>query len=181
MSILSIDLSNINLNNIDYNEDHPETIIYVKILVWHSKFEKSKVLKKELNKELKPAACHPRWLGNSWMSEDEKKAPGPILLTDAFYASVVCIVEVLPQRLDWAQNCLWKCSNFDTKNYAQRLDIAQNFSFLILFKPLCSKIYIKKIFQTIQLMKIWYSSKLFLSDFFGTFCPRIFIRTFKTV
>ena len=43
------------------------------------------------------------------MSEDEKKATGPILLTDAFYASVVYIVEVLevlPQRLDLAQNCL---------------------------------------------------------------------------
>ena len=60
MSILSIDLSNINLNNIDYKEDHAETIIYVRILVWHSKFEKSKVLKKELNKELKPAPWHPR-------------------------------------------------------------------------------------------------------------------------
>lgn len=111
----------------------------------------------------------------------KKKATGPILLTDAFYASVVYIVEVLevlPQRLDLAQNCLWKCSNFDTKNYARRLDIAQNFSFLILFKPLCSKKYIKKIFKTIQLMKIWYSSKLFLSDFFGTFCPRIFFRKY---
>ena len=50
--ILSIDLNNINLDDTNYNEDDPETIVHVRLLAWHIKFEKRKALKKELNGEL---------------------------------------------------------------------------------------------------------------------------------
>ena len=39
MGILNIDLNNINLDN-------PDTIIFVRLLAWHIKFEKRKALKK---------------------------------------------------------------------------------------------------------------------------------------
>ena len=39
MGILNIDLNNINLDN-------PDTIIFVRLLAWHIKFEKCKALKK---------------------------------------------------------------------------------------------------------------------------------------
>ena len=46
MSILSVDLNNINLDDINYDEDDPEAIIHVRLLVWHSKFENVKHVKK---------------------------------------------------------------------------------------------------------------------------------------
>ena len=49
MRILNIDRNNINL---DYNfdEDYPDTIVLIRLLAWHIRFEKRKALKKELNK-----------------------------------------------------------------------------------------------------------------------------------
>ena len=44
--ILAVDLDKINLDNDDFDEDDCDTIIHVRLLVWHSKFEKSKALKK---------------------------------------------------------------------------------------------------------------------------------------
>ena len=52
IGILNIDLNNINLNDINYGKDGPDTITYVRLLAWHIKFEKRKILKKELNEEL---------------------------------------------------------------------------------------------------------------------------------
>ena len=46
MGILNIDLNNINLNNTNYDEDDPDIIILARLLAWHIKFEKCKVLKK---------------------------------------------------------------------------------------------------------------------------------------
>ena len=46
MGNLSIDLNNSNLDDSNYNEDDPETIIHVRLLAWHNKFEKHKALKK---------------------------------------------------------------------------------------------------------------------------------------
>ena len=48
MGILSLDLTNIILDDSNYDEDDPETIIHVRLLVWHSKFEKHKALKKRV-------------------------------------------------------------------------------------------------------------------------------------
>ena len=59
--ILNIDLNNNNLDN-NFDEDDPDTIILVRLLAWHIKFEERKALKKELHEELMPVAWHPkRW------------------------------------------------------------------------------------------------------------------------
>ena len=52
MGILNIYLNNVNLDDIDYNQDDPETIIYIRLLDCHIKFKKRKALKKELNEKL---------------------------------------------------------------------------------------------------------------------------------
>ena len=60
MGILSIHLNNINLDDTNYDENDPETIINIRRLAWHIKFEKRKVLKKQFNEELMFIAWHPR-------------------------------------------------------------------------------------------------------------------------
>ena len=44
MSVLDIDLNNSNLDN-NFDEDNPVTIL-MRLLVWHIKFEKHKVLRR---------------------------------------------------------------------------------------------------------------------------------------
>ena len=44
MVILSVNLNNIHLD-INFDEDHPDTIILLRLLAWHSKFKKCKALK----------------------------------------------------------------------------------------------------------------------------------------
>ena len=46
MGIVSIYLNNINLDNTNYDQDDPGTILHIKILAWHIKFENAKHLKK---------------------------------------------------------------------------------------------------------------------------------------
>ena len=46
MGILNIDLNDINLDDTNYNEDDPETIVHVRLLAWYIKLEKRKALKK---------------------------------------------------------------------------------------------------------------------------------------
>ena len=46
MDILIIDINNTNLDN-NFDEDDPDTIILIRLLVWHIKFEKRKELKKQ--------------------------------------------------------------------------------------------------------------------------------------
>ena len=55
MSINEIDLNNINF---DYTNYDPETIIHVRLLAWHIKFEKHEAPKKELNEELMVLGWH---------------------------------------------------------------------------------------------------------------------------
>ena len=45
MGILSVNLNNINLDDTNYEEDDPDTIILIRLLAWHIKFEKGKALK----------------------------------------------------------------------------------------------------------------------------------------
>ena len=45
MGILSVNLNNINLDN-NFDEDDPDTIILIRLLAWHIKFEKRRALKK---------------------------------------------------------------------------------------------------------------------------------------
>ena len=60
MGILDIDLNNINLDNTNCDEDDPETIIHIKLLTKHLKFEKRLALKKEFKKELIAVSWHPK-------------------------------------------------------------------------------------------------------------------------
>ena len=53
MVILLIDFNNISLDK-NFDEDDPNTIIFIRLLVWHIKFEKHKPFKKQLNEELMP-------------------------------------------------------------------------------------------------------------------------------
>ena len=50
IGILSIDLNNINLD--DTNKDETETVIDVRLLAWHSKFEKRKTPKKRVKQSV---------------------------------------------------------------------------------------------------------------------------------
>ena len=45
MGILNIDLHNINVDQSNYDEDDPDSIILITLLAWHIKFEKHKALK----------------------------------------------------------------------------------------------------------------------------------------
>ena len=50
-----------------------EIVGIVRLLTWHIKFEKCKVLKKDKNEEIILVAWHPRRLQNFCMSQNEKK------------------------------------------------------------------------------------------------------------
>ena len=43
MGILDIDINSINLDN-NFDEDDPDTILLLRLLAWHIKFEKRKTL-----------------------------------------------------------------------------------------------------------------------------------------
>ena len=58
MGILNIYFKNINLDDINHNQDDPKTIIHIRLLDCHIKFEKRKALKKDLNEKLIPIAWH---------------------------------------------------------------------------------------------------------------------------
>ena len=60
MDILSVDLNNINLDDVNFDEDDRETIINVRLLAWRNKFKQDKASNKELDKELILAAWHPK-------------------------------------------------------------------------------------------------------------------------
>ena len=60
MGVLGLDLDKVNLDdNNNFCEDDPEAIIHIRLLAWRNKFEKRKLLKKDINKELMPVAWHP--------------------------------------------------------------------------------------------------------------------------
>ena len=46
MGILTVDPNNINIDDINFDENDPETIIHVRLLAWCNKFEKHKAFKK---------------------------------------------------------------------------------------------------------------------------------------
>ena len=71
MGILNVDLNNINLGNTNYDEKDPVTIILIRLLAWHIKFEKRQ--EKELNEELMSVAWHQNRWWDWCVSEDEKK------------------------------------------------------------------------------------------------------------
>ena len=78
MPIISVNLSNINLNDARQGKDDPDVIIIIRLLSQHIKFERLKALKKELNEETMPVAQRPKRWFNFCMSEDEEKKIEPI-------------------------------------------------------------------------------------------------------
>ena len=48
MGILNKALKNVNLDDISYEEDDPDTIVFVRLLALHIKFGKLEAFKKEL-------------------------------------------------------------------------------------------------------------------------------------
>ena len=81
MGILSANLDKINLDNVNLNEDDPETIVHVRLIAWHNIF-KCKPFKKDIGKELMPAAWHPtRWW--DWcMPKDEKEGTDTFVIDE---------------------------------------------------------------------------------------------------
>ena len=78
MVILSLDHNNMNLDDTNYDENDPETILY-QILAQHMKFEKRKTLKKKnINEELILVTWHTKRSLNFCKSEYEKKEIEPI-------------------------------------------------------------------------------------------------------
>ena len=74
IGIFNIDLNNNNLDDTNYEEDDPDIIIHVRLLVWHTKFEKGKTLKKEFNEELMLAGWHSKEMAEfSHVSRWEKR------------------------------------------------------------------------------------------------------------
>ena len=62
MDMLSQDLNNINLDDVNSDKKDPETIIHVTIMTWCNKSKKRKAFKNEISKELMFVAWHPtRW------------------------------------------------------------------------------------------------------------------------
>ena len=58
MDIRSVDLNNINLGHVNFDQEYPETIILVRLMVWCNRFKQCKAFKKELGKKLMPIAQH---------------------------------------------------------------------------------------------------------------------------
>ena len=52
MGIFDIDLNNINLDDTNHDGDDPDTIILVRFLTWHIKFEKHEALKKRIKRRI---------------------------------------------------------------------------------------------------------------------------------
>ena len=50
MDILVVDLRNINLDDVSFDEDDPKTIIHVRIMDWQNRFKQSKAFQKEISK-----------------------------------------------------------------------------------------------------------------------------------
>ena len=84
--ITNIDLNIINLDE-NFDEEDSNTIILIRLLGWHTKFEKRKEPTKELNEELMSVAWHPKTWWDWFVSEDEKKKQVQCLLKS--YKSVI--------------------------------------------------------------------------------------------
>ena len=50
MVILSVGFCNINLDDVNFDEDDPETIIHVRRMGWRNRFKQRKAFKKDISK-----------------------------------------------------------------------------------------------------------------------------------
>ena len=82
MVILGVDLNIISLDDINFNEDDPKTIIHVRLTYWRNRFKQCKGFKKDRSRLLMSVAWHlTRWW-DCCMSEDEKKEIKPFLIDE---------------------------------------------------------------------------------------------------
>ena len=51
MGFLSVDLNNINLDDVNFDKDDPAAIIHVRIMAWRNRFKQRKAFKKDISKE----------------------------------------------------------------------------------------------------------------------------------
>ena len=51
MGILNINVNFINLDDNNFDEHDPDTIVHVRLLAWHTKFKKGKAFKKDISEE----------------------------------------------------------------------------------------------------------------------------------
>ena len=82
VGIFNIDINTINLEDTNFEEDDSRIIVHVILLAWRTKFEKSKGLKKELNKELMLVVWHPNRWWDWCVSEDGKKETDPMFIEE---------------------------------------------------------------------------------------------------
>ena len=75
MDILSVDLNNINFNDVKFDENDPETIIHVRHIAWRNRYKQRKSCKKD---KLMPVAWHPARSWDWCLPEDKKKGIQPI-------------------------------------------------------------------------------------------------------
>ena len=74
LGVLSIDLNNNNLDDINFDEDDSETIIHVRIMAWHNRLKQQEKRCKQIINACSVASK--RWW--DWcMSEDEEKEIDP--------------------------------------------------------------------------------------------------------
>ena len=52
-------VNNISLDDDNFDDDDPETIIHVRLIAWCNRYEQRKACKKWISKELFSVACHP--------------------------------------------------------------------------------------------------------------------------
>ena len=77
MGIFSVDLDNIKFDDVNFDEDDPETIIHVRLMVWYYRFKQRKAFKEEISKELMPASWHATRCWDWCKPEDKKKEMEP--------------------------------------------------------------------------------------------------------
>ena len=58
MGILGVDIDNYYQNN--FQEDHPDTTIHVRLLAWPNQSKKREALQKDTGEESMPVAWHPK-------------------------------------------------------------------------------------------------------------------------
>ena len=82
MGICRVNLNNINFEDTRYEGDDRDTIILIRLLAWHIKFEKCKALKKKISEGLMAIAWHLKRWWNFCISEDKKKEIDPIFIEE---------------------------------------------------------------------------------------------------
>ena len=95
MDILSVNLDNINFDDTNYEKDDPDTIIPIRLLALHIKFERHKTFNKrwrinwsevknlsDSSEELMLIAWNSKTRWNFLVSEDEKKEIEPIFIEE---------------------------------------------------------------------------------------------------